>query len=376
MAEENNRDNLERTEEPTPRRREEARKQGQFPRSRELIPAATLLVLLIFMRWAGGELIERHARLLAAFLSASGSVKQLGVQDLSQFLLNTGWLLAPVILPFFAAAVLAAVGCGVLQSGMVLAAEPIRLDFSRINPLNGLRRLFSIDALADLTKAMLFIAALGFIGGKLIYGDLPAISSLANMAVSDILAVTGEEAKSVATWIICTVGGLAALDYMFQRRRTETKLRMSRQEVKEDMREQEGDPLVKSQLKNLRQKLSRRRIMSDVAKADVVITNPTELAIALRYRAGEMHAPKVLGKGAGFIAQKIREVARANSIPIVENKPLARLLYREVEIGREIPEALYRAVAETLAYVYRLRRGGSGSGAQPIRPKGSEPQEQ
>ena len=376
MAEENNRDNLERTEEPTPRRREEARKQGQFPRSRELIPAATLLVLLIFMRWAGGELIERHARLLAAFLSASGSVKQLGVQDISQFLLNTGWLFAPVILPFFAAAVLSAVGCGVLQSGMVLAAEPIRLDFSRINPSNGLRRLFSIDALADLTKAILFIAALGFIGGKLIYGDLPAISSLANMAVSDILAVTGEEAKSVATWIICTVGGLAALDYMFQRRRTETKLRMSRQEVKEDMREQEGDPLVKSQLKNLRQKLSRRRIMSDVAKADVVITNPTELAIALRYRAGEMHAPKVLGKGAGFIAQKIREVARANSIPIVENKPLARLLYREVEIGREIPEALYRAVAETLAYVYRLRRGGSGSGAQPIRPKVSEPQEQ
>jgi flagellar biosynthetic protein FlhB len=122
---------------------------------------------------------------------------------------------------------------------------------------------------------------------------------------------------------------------------------------------------LKSQLKNLRQKLSRRRIMSDVAKADVIITNPTELAIALRYRAGEMRAPKVLGKGAGFIAQKIREVARSKGIPIVENKPLARLLYREVEIGREIPEALYRAVAETLAYVYRLRRGGAASTGAP-----------
>jgi flagellar biosynthesis protein FlhB len=130
---------------------------------------------------------------------------------------------------------------------------------------------------------------------------------------------------------------------------------------------------VKSQLKNLRQKMSRRRIMSDVAKADVVITNPTELAVALRYRAGEMRAPKVLGKGAGFIAQKIREVARSNGIPIVENKPLARLLYREVEIGREIPEALYRAVAETLAYVYRLRRGGSADGAPAMHPKTDGP---
>jgi flagellar biosynthetic protein FlhB len=132
---------------------------------------------------------------------------------------------------------------------------------------------------------------------------------------------------------------------------------MSRQEIKEEMREQEGDPLLKSHLKSLRQKMSRRRMMSEVAKADVVITNPTHLAIALRYRADEMGAPRVLGKGAGFIAEKIREVARSKGIPIVENKPLARLLYHQVEIGREIPETLYRVVAGVLAYVYRLRGG-------------------
>jgi flagellar biosynthetic protein FlhB len=126
------------------------------------------------------------------------------------------------------------------------------------------------------------------------------------------------------------------------------------------MREQEGDPHLKGAIKSLRQKLSRRRMTAEVAKADVIITNPTELAVALRYRAGEMAAPRVLGKGAGYVAQKIREIARENGIPIVENKPLARLLYKQAEVGREIPEALYRAVAEVLAYVYRLRRGERG----------------
>jgi flagellar biosynthetic protein FlhB len=141
---------------------------------------------------------------------------------------------------------------------------------------------------------------------------------------------------------------------------------MSRQEVKEELREQEGDPQIKGRLRSLRQKMSRRLMSAEVAKADVIVTNPTHLAVALRYRAGEMAAPKVLGKGAGFIAEKIREIARSKGIPIVENKPLAQLLYRQVEVGREIPEALYRAVAEVLAYVYRLRRGERG-----MQPKSS-----
>jgi flagellar biosynthetic protein FlhB len=159
------------------------------------------------------------------------------------------------------------------------------------------------------------------------------------------------------TWVVVAMATLAGLDYLYQRWRTESQLRMSRHEIKEEMREQEGDPQLKGHLRSLRQKMSRRRLAADVAKADVVITNPTELAVALRYRAGEMSAPRVLGKGAGFIAQRIREIAREKGIPIVENKPLARLLYRQVDAGREIPEALYRAVAEVLAYVYRLRRG-------------------
>jgi flagellar biosynthetic protein FlhB len=151
---------------------------------------------------------------------------------------------------------------------------------------------------------------------------------------------------------------LAALDYFYQYWRNEKRLRMSRQQVKDEMREHEGDPLIKARLKSLRQNRARQRMMAEVAKADVVVTNPQRIAVALRYHVGEMAAPKVVGKGTGYIAQKIRELAREKKIPIVENKPLAQLLYRIVEVGQEIPEKLYRAVAEVLAYVYRIRRGG------------------
>jgi flagellar biosynthetic protein FlhB len=181
--------------------------------------------------------------------------------------------------------------------------------------------------------------------------------SLSTLAAGDIVAYASRDGAVLSAWIIAVMVALAGFDFLYQRWHIDKQLRMSRQEIKEEMREQEGDPLLKSHLKSLRQKMSRRRMMSEVAKADVVITNPTHLAIALRYRAEEMGAPRVLGKGAGFIAEKIREVARSKGIPIVENKPLARLLYHQVEIGREIPETLYRAVAGVLAYVYRLRGG-------------------
>jgi flagellar biosynthetic protein FlhB len=181
------------------------------------------------------------------------------------------------------------------------------------------------------------------------------------LATTDIVVLASRDGAVLSAWIIGVMIAFAAFDYLYARWNVEKQLRMSRHEIKEEMREQEGDPLLKSHLRSLRQRLSRRRIISEVAKADVVITNPTHLAIALRYRPEEMGAPKVLAKGAGFIAEKIREVARAKGIAIVENKPLARLLYKQVEIGREIPEALYRAVAGVLAYVYRLRRGVRGS---------------
>jgi flagellar biosynthetic protein FlhB len=289
----------------------------------------------------------------------AGSTKQLSGGDIVRMSLDTGLLFAPVLLPIFAGLVASGLGSGFIQTGFVMASEPLRFDLNRINPLNGLARIFSLDSLAESLKSTLFIAVPLFIGGVFLYGRLPSLVSLPSLGVGDIFRIVTHDGGILSSWIIGAMIALVACDYVYQRWRTDKQLRMSRQELKEEMREQEGDPLFRSHLKSLRQRMARRRMMKDVEKADVVITNPTHLAIALRYRTNEMGAPRVVGKGGGYIAERIREVARAKSIPVIENKPLARLLYRQVQVGREIPESLYRAVAGVLAYVYRLR-GGNG----------------
>jgi flagellar biosynthetic protein FlhB len=361
MAEEPSKDDLEKSEEATPKRREEARKQGQFPKSRNLIPAATLGAIAISLKFGGEELAERLSRCIGEFFTMAGSMKHMSSEQVVAISRETGLFFAPVMLPIFAGIIMSGLGSGFLQTGFVRASEPLRFDFSRISPMNGLRRLFSLDSIAESIKASLFIFVLGCIGGIFLYGTLPALMSLPTLTVGDIFALAMQNGAVLGAWIIGAMLALAGFDYLYQHWRLEKQLRMSRYELKEEMREQEGDPLFKSHLKSARQKISRRRMMSEVARADVVITNPTHLAIALRYHAEEMGAPRVVGKGAGFIAEKIREVARSKAIPIVENKPLARLLYGQVQIGGEIPESLYRAVAGVLAYVYRLRRGGRGT---------------
>jgi flagellar biosynthetic protein FlhB len=365
MADEAYKDDLERTEEPTPKRREDARKKGQFAKSRNLIPAATLVAIAVALRFGGEELMVRMERCVVGFFSAAGNLKQFNADDLLELSMQASWLFAPVMLLFFGGVVLAGLGSGFLQTGFVLASEPLHFDPARLNPWAGMRRLFSLDAAGELVKAIIFLCGLGILGAVFLYSNLPALISLSGLRVEDIFSYASRQGAALTAWIVLVMVALAGIDYFYQRWRTDTQLRMSPQEIKEELREQEGDPHLRSHLKSLRQKMSRRRMTAEVAKADVIITNPTELAIAMRYRAGQMDVPRVVGKGAGYIAQKIREIARERGIPMVENRSLARLLYRQVDVGQEIPESLYRAVAEVLAYVYRLRRGG-GSAAPKL----------
>lgn len=355
MAEESN-DNLERSEEATPKRREEAHGKGQFARSRYLIPAMTLGAITLTLHFDGEGLVASLERCFVGFFAAAGKVQPLAIEDMIEISGQSALLLLPVLAPIFLGAMLVGLGGGFLQSGFVFAAEPLHADFTRINPLQGFRRLFSAETFSESIKAIIIIAGLGTLGALLVYADLPELAALSTLAVPDIFSYVSRVGAKLAGWVGGATLAFAGLDYLYQRWRTAVQLRMSRQQVKEEMREQEGDPQLKGRLKGLRQKLLGKRMTADVANADVIITNPTHLAVALRYRAGEMAAPRVLGKGAGFIAEKIREIGRAKGIPIVENKPLARLLYSQVEVGRDIPEALYRAVAEVLAYVYGLRR--------------------
>lgn len=361
MAEESSSDSLEKNQEATPKHREDAHAQGQFARSRYAIPALTLGAILLGLRFVGEDMLIALHRCFIGFFAAAGTTEPMVVEDFARIGGQAAWVLLPSLAPLLAGIMLVGVAGGFLQSGFVLAKEPLRIDFSRVSPLKGFGRLFSVDTVADSIKSMLIIGGIGLLGGVALSADLPQLAMLVQLGAADIFAYTSHESAKLAGWIVGAVVALASVDYLYQRWRTSVQLRMSHQQIKEEMRDQDGDPHMKGRLKGLRQKMLGKRMTAEVAKADVIITNPTHLAVALRFRAGEMSAPKVIGKGAGFIAEKIREIARANSIPIVENKPLARLLYSQVDVGREVPETLYRAVAEVLAYVYGLRRRVQGA---------------
>lgn len=352
---EEERENFERTEEPTPKRREEARKKGQVAISRTVIPTAILLAAVLVMHFSGEWALLRIERVFVGFFSLAGGRRDIGLENLFSLALESGLVFAPVLAPFFAAAVFAGTGSGLLQTGFLVTGQTLQPDFSHINPLNGLKRLFTTQ-LVEMLKSFIAVLLLGTLGYFFIYRLMAPLAVLSTLGAEEIVLFGGRQGVRLIAAGVGVMGVLAGLDYLYQRQRTEAKLRMSPKEIKEEMREQEGDPLIKSRLRGIRQKLARQRMMEEVAKADVIITNPEHLAVALRYRAGEASAPRLLAKGAGFIAEKIREIARQKGIPIVENRSLARLLYRTVDVGREIPEALYKAVAEVLAYVYRLRR--------------------
>ena len=357
MADE--RDDFERTEEPTPKKREDARRKGQVTKSRLLLPAISLVFFVIVLHFLGVELLVSLERLFVAFFSLAGERADLAREDLLVLAWKSGLLFVAVLVPLFAGIVIFEFAGGILQTGFLWATELLRPDLKRLNPFTGILRLFSFETATELAKTLLYVGGLGTLGVFFLYSHTGALSTLTSLEVRDIVVYSSQRGVRLMEISVGILTVFTILDYAFQRWRLEAQLRMSRHEIKEEMREHEGDPQIKNRLKSIRQKLARQRMMADVAKADVVITNPEELAIALRYRLEETAAPRVVAKGAGHIARQIRAVAREHGIPIAENKPIARLLYRTVELGGEIPENLYRAVAEVLAYVYRLRQGRS-----------------
>ena len=360
MAEE--RDQFEKTEEPTPKRQQDAREKGQVARSRLVLPALILLAITWAFFFLSQDLLLRMERVVHAMFGLAGARHDLSAEEVYMLSSEVAWLLLPIFGPIFGTVLFVGLAGGFLQTGFLFAVEPLQPKWERLNPLSGLKRLFGWDAVGELVKAFLLIGCLGGLGYVVLQANVVPLSALPTLEVGDILHFGSEQGALLLQLGAVITGVLAGLDYWFQYWRMQQQLRMSRQEVKEEMRQQEGDPLLKGRLKSIRQKMARQRMMAEVPEADVVITNPTELAVALRYQMADMAAPRVVAKGAGLIAARIREIARAHGVPIVENKPLARLLYRQVEIGQEVPENVYRAVAEVLAYVMRLRRGQPAGG--------------
>jgi flagellar biosynthesis protein FlhB len=345
----------EKTEQPTPRRLEEAAKKGQVPRSAEVQTVAAMLGALLGMMF-GGQEIWRH--MVASFSGLLGHLHNIPISaDSMQGHLITGVvMLAMCAGPMVLAVMLSGLLAGAAQSRFQTASEVLSVDWNRVNPAEGVRKLLSFQSAVPTVVAIMKIGVLIV----LTYSQIVSIlqDPIFYSAVS--AGRIGQFLASASFSIILRVCGalmiIAALDYTYQWWKTSRDLMMTKNEVKDETKNAEGNPLVKNMLRRRRQRHTQRRMLLEVPKADVVLTNPTHLAVALRYDRKTMKAPRVVAKGSRLNAAQIREIARRHQVPVVENKPLARLLFKHARVGSEIPAQLYAAVAEILAWVYRVNR--------------------
>ncbi|GAB0058834.1 Flagellar biosynthetic protein FlhB [Candidatus Magnetaquicoccaceae bacterium FCR-1] len=347
-------DNESKTEDPTGKRLGDARDKGQVASSREVGTALLLLGATGVFFFHGETLWNAFQEKMRFFLSGAIS------DDLTHHGLSVlldGVLIGMLIdlAPFMLVLVFMAIFGSLIQHGFLFSWEPLMPKFSKINPWSGLKRLFSKRSLVDLFKSILKMGVISLVVYYSIKGSMEEILGWSATSIEQITFALGKESLSVLWKVSLAFLAFALFDFMYQRYEHMKSLRMTKQEVKDELKQMEGDPLVKSRIRQIQREMAQRRMMAEVPKADVVITNPTHVAVALLYQQGKMAAPKVIAKGRGHVAERIREMARGHRVPIVENPPLARSLFKDVDLDRVIPHDLFKAVAEVLAYVYGLR---------------------
>lgn len=348
---------MEKTEQATPKRLQETREKGQVAKSPEVSSLAVLMAGTVAMYYLLPGIYNNLLDMTSGIFNASGTI-ELSADNFYPFWSGVLRRVFITMIPFLALVAIAGVMSNVLQIGLVFSPKALSVSFDRINPVEGIKKIMSLRSIMELFKSIIKITIVGYTSYVLIKGEFHNFPMLIDGDVHYIFSYMGRLTLKLAVWTGIVIGILAGIDLGFQKWQYAKNLRMTREEVKEEYKQQEGDPLVKSRIRSMQRETARKRMMADVPKADVVITNPTHLAVALSYKHGSMNAPKVVAKGAGFIAEKIREIARSNGVTVIENKPLARTLYKIVKVGEEIPANLYKAVAEILAYVYRLKKKG------------------
>lgn len=343
----------EKTEKATPRRREEARKKGQVVKSNEINTVFVLaLTLLVLKSWTPVIFEDFQAFFQHVFFyAASDLTPERSIELLKEII----YVLAKMVGPLLLTALVAGYVANVMQIGFLFTTESLKFDPNRINPIKGFQRIFSKRTFVELIKSVCKTLLVGYVAFSFLIKQLPGLSLLMDVPMDTSIMFIGDITLT-ATWrIILILSILAIGDYAYQFYEFEQNIKMSKQEVKEEYKRIEGDPLLKSKIRERQRQLATRRMMQDVPKATVVITNPTHVAVAVKYEE-EKSAPQVVAKGQDFLAQKIKETAIAHQVVIVENKTLAWLLYKRVEIGMTIPVDLYQAVAEVIAHVYRLKK--------------------
>jgi flagellar biosynthesis protein FlhB len=347
----------EKNEQATSKRRRDAREKGQVAKSRELASVAVLGGCLVYFYFCASSLATRLMELMRTSFRESGQTT-LTIENIQPLLMDLAFRTFSLLAPFLLVTLIAGLMGNILQVGLLFSSEAITPKFSKIDPFKGLQRLFSLRSLVELIKNILKMAIVGFVAYLTIKGESHQLFSLVHLGVTNILGYIGEVSFKIlysACWILLI---LAVLDYGYQKWEHERNLKMSIKEIREENKQTEGDPLIKWRIKKLQREMARKRMMAAVPKADVVITNPTHLAVAICYEPETMTAPRVVAKGADFLAEKIKEIARESGVPVIENRLVAQVLYKMTAVEQAIPENLYKAIAEILAYVYSFKRKG------------------
>ena len=348
----------EKSEAPSSKRREEAKQDGNLARSTEVNSVMVLLTALLVLRAFIPHMYREFGALFSSTYGLIGTTN-ISQQELVSIvrgsIITAGRLTLPIAFSILAAGVIA----NIVQVGFLITGKPLIPKFEKINPLAGFKRLFSMRSLVEMVKNIGKVAIIGWVAYLTFKGEFREMLSLSNYSVAMIAIFLLKVAFKMFLRVGLVLIVLAILDYAYQKFEHEKKLKMTKQELKEERKQMEGDPKVKARVKSLHMEMARRRMMKEVPQATVVVTNPTYIAIAIRYEAGEMDAPLILAKGKRHIAEKIKEIARENKVPVVEDKPLARAMYDKVDVGDSVPVEFFSAVAEILAYVYRLKNSSA-----------------
>lgn len=343
------------TEKPTPRRRGKAREKGQVAKSQELAGVGVLLAGLTSLYLFGGYFYQQLSELSRRFFRDAAQIR-LSLDGLGQLATELWVFFFVTVAPVFVAVVLAAVLVNLAQVGFLMAGERIKPDLKKINPLSGFKRWFSLRMLVDLFKNLGKLAVVGWVAYLTVAAEWDNLPKLGDMEVREAMLYIVAVCFRIFWRTVLAMLVIALLDWAYQKYEYEKNLRMSKQEIKDEFKQTEGDPQIKSRIRSIQRDQARKRMMAAIPLADVVVTNPTHYAVALGYKAAEMDAPQVLAKGMNHLAQRIKDLARENRVPIVEDPPLARALYKQVEVGQEIPFELYEATATLLAHVYRQQK--------------------
>lgn len=355
MAENNDQ---EKTEEPTQQRREDFRKRGQVAQSKELASAILLLASILLFGTGGEYFLEK---LTDVFTMSFTDYLVKSVRE-GDWIVAAGFAVKSVIyitIPIFGMIWILAFASGAMQVGFLYNEEALQFKPERLNPTEGFKKIFSMRSLVEGLKAVAKVMVVGGIAYLILNDEIRILPQLVTFSVHQLFSYIGTVTLKLIAAVSFFVLVIAGLDFLFQKYDLEKKMMMSRQEVKEEMKSREGDPLIKARIKKVQRELAQKRMMEDVPKADVIVTNPTHISVALKY-SDAMIAPQIIAMGADHLAFKIREVATENNIPIVENKPLARAIFKNLKIGQTIPRELYTAVAEVLSYVFKLQKKSKG----------------